>query len=73
MVQGISATEIENIRPTIFKKLFMEEMGKGRNYKRRGLKKKTSQIERKERQSGMNTINFFVGWRGKLVKIDLDL
>lgn len=40
MVQGISATEIENIRPTIFKKLFMEEMGKGRNYKRRGLKKK---------------------------------
>ena len=36
-------------------------------------KKKTSQIERKERQRGMNTINFFVGWTGKLVKINLDL
>lgn len=36
MVQGISATEIENIRPMIFKKVFMEEMGKGRNCERRG-------------------------------------
>ena len=36
-------------------------------------KKRTSQIKGKERQSDMNTVNFSVGWRGKLVKIDLDL
>lgn len=66
----------ENIRPRIFEKDLMEEMGKGRNHEGRSLKKKrTFQIER---QGGMDTINFFVGCRGKLVwenmwEIDIDL
>lgn len=40
MAQRLSATEIENIRPRIFEKSFLEEMGIGGIYEERSLRKK---------------------------------
>lgn len=70
---GISASRIDNIRPTIFKVLW-KGWQRGITAKeavREKKKKKNFPKKGKERQSGMNTVNFSCGWRGKLVKIDL--
>lgn len=74
MVQGISATEIDNIRPTIFKVLWKGwERGEKLGKEQLGKKKKNFPKAKGKKGSVYEHSQLLVGWRGKLVKIDLDL
>lgn len=59
----IGAIEIETVRQRIVEKGFVEEMGRGRIYEGRSLKKEKqlSKVERKEKQRGKNKSDLFVG------------